>query len=78
MRDKTHMVQVEQWAKFCRNNPRQVWIKYLKPFIDAQFENNARILKGLAKTREGAEKIVKLYNIKNIKGYPHLLRKLIR
>ncbi len=35
MRDKTHMEQVERWADYVRDHPKE-WKAQLKPFIDSQ------------------------------------------
>ena len=48
-------------------------ITSLLPRIDAQFEKANRVIKELSKTKEGREKIIKIYNIKNIDGYKNLL-----
>jgi len=69
MRDKTHIESVEAWANFVKNNPNK-WQTIHKEFIDAQFEMNDNFLKRLIKEKNGKDKIIKLYNIKNIKGYP--------
>ena len=34
-RDRTHMEQVERWARFVKDNPRSVWKKEVGPFVDA-------------------------------------------
>ena len=60
MRDKSHMEQVERWARFVKTNPRSVWIKQLKPLIDSQIIKANQFYKKLEMTREGREKIIKL------------------
>jgi len=74
MRDKTHIEQVERWAEFVKNDSN--WKSYHTKFINAQYEKFFKFINKLSKTKEGQEKIVELYNIKNIKGYPKLLNKL--
>jgi hypothetical protein len=73
MRDLTHMNQVERWARFVAEHKRKTWIRYVKPIIDSQFQINERFLKKLSNTKAGAEKIIRLYDIKNTKGYNKLL-----
>lgn len=60
MRNKSHMEQVERWARFVKTNPRSVWIKQLKPLIDSQIIKANQFYKKLEMTREGREKIIKL------------------
>ena len=60
MRDKTHMEQVEKWAEFCRDNPRSVWIKQVKPLVDSQIIMANRFYKRLARTKGGKYKIKEL------------------
>ncbi len=72
MRDKTHMEQVEKWAYYVRDNPND-WKKIHTEFINALFKKQEDFIKRLAKTKGGKEKIIKLYNIKNINGYKKLL-----
>ena len=68
------MESVERWANFIKSNPDK-WKKIHTEFIDAQFEKCYGFLRRLSKQKNGAEKIMKLYNIKNLKGYPKLLNK---
>lgn len=63
---------IERWAKFMKENPDK-WKKIHTEFIDAQFEKANSVIKELSKTKEGKEKIIKIYNIKNIDGYKDLL-----
>ncbi len=74
MRDKTHLDFINRWIEYIKNNPD--WRNVHDSFINAQFENAYEIISELAKTKEGQLKIVELYNIKNLKGYPKLLDKL--
>jgi len=64
MRDRTHMEQVEKWAEFCRDNPRSVWIKQVKPLVDSQIIMANRFYKRLARTKGGREKIEELKRIR--------------
>jgi hypothetical protein len=71
MRDKTHDDFIERWADFVRNNPDK-WKAIHTEFINAQFEKSEQFYKNLAKTKEGKQKIIEIFKIKNIKGYPSL------
>ena len=55
-RDKTHREQIERWANFVKNNPKQ-WKPKFKEFIDAQILISRRFYKNLMKTPGGREKI---------------------
>lgn len=72
MRDKTHTEFVEKWAKFVRDNPNK-WQEPHAKLIDSQILMNRDFLKRLSKEKNGREKIIKLYSIKNIAGYKKLL-----
>ena len=74
MRDKTHVEFIERWSDFVKTNPE--WKKHHTDFINAQYDKFITFINELSKTKEGQEKILELYNIKNIKGYPKLLNKL--
>ena len=73
MRDKTHDDFVVRWANFVKDNPDK-WQKKHAEFINAQIENHREFLKRLLKTPGGREKIIRLYGIKNLKGYNGLLQ----
>jgi len=72
MTDKSHDEFVERWAKFVKNNPKN-WQKTHSDFINAQFSLHKEFLKKLSKQKNGAQKIVQIYNIKNLNGYKKLL-----
>jgi len=74
MIEKSRENQIERWTEFIKNNPD--WKVIHTEFINAQFEKAYKFINELAKTKEGQLKIVKIYNIKNIKGYPELLKDL--
>lgn len=63
---------VERWARKVREGN---WKEEHTEFINSQFEKAEEVIKKLSETKEGREKIIKLYNIKNLKGYPELLKK---
>ena len=71
MRDKTHMESLERWALLVKENPTK-WQRMHSEFINAQFDLHEKFLKRLIEQKNGKEKIIQLYNIKNIKGYSFL------
>ena len=72
VRDKTHMDFVEKWANYVKNNSD--WKKIHTEFIDSQFKMHENFIKRLLKEKDGKEKIIKLYKIKNLNGYKELLK----
>jgi len=64
MRDKTHLDQVERWAKYVKENPDK-WKSKVKPFLDSQIITSRRFYKNLAQTEEGRKKIIELRKLKN-------------
>ncbi|OGI15475.1 hypothetical protein A3K63_01435 [Candidatus Micrarchaeota archaeon RBG_16_49_10] len=68
---ETHLDQIERWAEFVRNNPEK-WRKIHTDFINSIFQNHRRVYKELAKTSEGRRKLIEIYEIKNIDGFPSL------
>ena len=66
------MKQVERWANYVKSNSD--WKGIHTNFINAQFEMAENFIKELAKQKGGKDKIIKLYNIKNLDGYKKLLR----
>jgi hypothetical protein len=62
MRDKTHMEQVERWARYVKDNPDK-WKEKVKPFIDSQIIIAQRFYQKLAETKEGREKIKRLIKL---------------
>ena len=68
---ETHLDQVERWAEFVRNNPSK-WKKIHTEFINSLFLNQQRVYRELSKTKEGKKKLIELYGIKNLDGYPSL------
>jgi hypothetical protein len=71
MRDKTHDDFIERWVNFMKNNPNK-WKKIHTEFINSQFEMHERFLINLLKEKNGKEKIIDLYGIKNVNGYNEL------
>ena len=72
MRNATHMQSVEAWAKYIKSN--NDWKKIHTQFINSQFEKAYSAIDRILKTPNGKEKIKKLYNIKNVKGYPSIFK----
>ena len=70
-----HMEQVERWATYVRENPT-AWKKIHTRFINAQFDKHQRFIKALLKEPDGFDKIIKLYDIKNVEAYRKLLKNL--
>ena len=68
---KTHMEQIDEWADFVRNNPGG-WKEMHTDFINSIFENHRRVYRKLVKTRQGKKKILQIYKIRNIDGFPDL------
>lgn len=64
-----------RWVRYIKANPG-TWKKHHTAFINAQYDKAYQFLERLAQTREGQQKIVEMYGIKNVKGYPKLLDKL--
>jgi hypothetical protein len=71
MRDKTHMEFVERWANFVKENPN--WKKTHTKFINSQFKTSDNFIKKLIKEKNGKDKIIKIYKIRNTKGYKAIL-----
>ncbi len=73
MRDLTHDDFITRWTEFMRKNPDK-WRQIHAQFINAQFQNAQEFWQRLLKTENGKEKLIKLYNIKNLKGYEKFLK----
>ncbi len=59
MRDKTHIEQIERWARYVKDNPDK-WKSKIKPFLDSQIIMSRRFYKKLSETKKGIEKIKRL------------------
>ena len=68
------MESVEKWAFFVKNNPKK-WKKIHTEFINSQFKKSDDFIKRLLNQKDGIKKILELYNIENIRGYPGLFKK---
>ena len=64
---------VEKWAKYVKESNGK-WKNIHTEFIDSQFQKAHEFIKRLSKEKDGRKKIIKIYNIKNTKGYPTLLK----
>ena len=72
MNDRSsHQDQIERWALFVREH-RTEWKKIHTEFINALFQKHDEFIERLLKQPNGKQKIIKLYNIKNLEGYPSL------
>ncbi|MBI4738558.1 hypothetical protein HY772_03200 [Candidatus Woesearchaeota archaeon] len=75
MRDSTHEEFLVNWANFVHDHPAD-WKEQHKEFIDAQFQKTSAFIERLRKTKDGDEKIMQAYGIKNMRGYPVLLSRV--
>jgi len=69
--NKTHDDFIERWAMFVKNNPDK-WKPIHTAFINDQFRKSEEFYARLAKTKDGKKKIIEIFGIKNLKGYPSL------
>lgn len=65
---------VEDWAKKVKDSKGN-WKEVHTEFINSQFQKAESFIKKLSKEKNGVDKIIKIYNIRNKKGYPSLLNK---
>ena len=72
MNDRSsHDDQIERWANFVRDHPTE-WKKIHTEFINAIFQKHDEFIERLLKEPNGKQKIIELYGIKNLDGYPSL------
>ena len=71
MREQSHMEQVERWANFVRENPTK-WKVFHTEFINALFQKNGEVVRRLLQQPNGKEKLIELYDIKNVDGFDWL------
>ncbi len=62
MRDKTHLDQIERWARHVKEDPN--WKKQLKPFVDSQIIIARRTHKEILELPNGADKLKRIRNLK--------------
>ncbi|MEK6921228.1 MAG: hypothetical protein AABX82_05055 [Nanoarchaeota archaeon] len=60
----SHQDQVEEWANFVRENPDK-WKAQHTKFINAQIKMANEALQRIRKQKNGKEKIVELFSVKN-------------
>ncbi len=70
-RDSSHADFMDRWISYMRTH--QNWRVKHAQFINAQYVHARKIIRELAKTPEGKEKIRKMYNITNKNAYKTLL-----
>jgi len=68
---ESHISQIEEWAKFVRQNPKE-WREIHTKFINSIFINQRRIYKKLVSKKEGKNALIKLYGIRNIRDFSDL------
>lgn len=66
------MESVERWANYVRTHPDS-WKTQHTTFIDAQFAKHRAAIDRIKASPNGREKLVKLYDIQNPKGYENAL-----
>lgn len=66
-----HLEYVERWATFVRENPTK-WKKVHTEFINALFQKNEEVTKRILQQPDGKQKLIELYNIKNVDGFDWL------
>ncbi len=64
--------EIDRWVKYMKDHPND-WKKIHTKFINAQFSKSSAFIKRLLKEPNGREKVIKMYNIKNVNGYKGLL-----
>ena len=65
--------EIDRWINYMKSHPRK-WKKVHTAFINAQFEKSSAFIKRLLKSPNGKEKVINVYDIKNIAGYKKLLK----
>tara|TARA_B100000315_G_C14381276_1_gene497594 strand:+ start:342 stop:563 length:222 start_codon:yes stop_codon:yes gene_type:complete len=66
--------EIDRWIEYMKNNPT-IWKKKHTAFINAQFKKSYDFIERLLKEPKGEEKLFRLYNIKNRKGFSKLISK---
>lgn len=64
--------EIDRWISYMRKHP-DTWKTKHTAFINAQFFKHRQFLTCLAATPQGKQKIINVYNIRNVKGYGKLL-----
>lgn len=60
MRDESHSEQIERWAEFVKNNPREKWKPVVNALINAQYQVARKFYSNLEKTPEGRKILERL------------------
>ena len=63
---------IEDWVEYIKTH--EDWKKHHTKFINSQFELANKAIIKISKMPNGSEKLMELYNIKNKKGYPKLIK----
>ena len=63
MRDKTHIDELERWARYVYDNPDK-WKQKIKPFLDSQIKISQRAYKKILQMPNGNEKILRIRKVK--------------
>ncbi len=64
MNQTSHQEQVEQWANYIRDNPTSWRIQHTR-FLNAQIQLANDALQRIRKQKNGKEKLVELFSVKN-------------
>lgn len=63
--------EIDRWVLYMREHPAG-WKKVHTEFINAQFEKSRAFIRRLLKEPNGKEKVINIYDIKNLEGYKGL------
>jgi hypothetical protein len=63
--------EIDRWIAYMKSHPN-TWKQKHTAFINAQFSKSKAFRERLLKLPGGKEKLCKLYDIKNISGFPSL------
>ncbi|MBS3136431.1 hypothetical protein J4401_05730 [Candidatus Woesearchaeota archaeon] len=66
--------EIDRWIKFMKEHPKE-WKKIHSQFINAQFDKSHMFIERLSKTESGRKKIIAAYKIRNVNGYPRILKR---
>ncbi len=63
--------EIDRWVAYMKSHPKEWKIKHSR-FINAQFQKSKEFQKRLLNTSNGKKKLINLYGIKNLEGFPKL------
>ncbi len=63
--------EIDRWVRYMKDHPN-TWKKVHTQFIDAQFEKSRAFVRRLLQEPNGKEKVLRMYNIRNEKGFSGL------